>query len=89
MSFRTVISSYLGSHFTEKERNRWRNFFSSSGNAISSMLLKYQETEVQIQAFTDEDRDTLRICSFEWYQLPICTLQILKSGHYTFILVQL
>ena len=26
MPFGTVIFGYLGSHFTEKERNRWRNF---------------------------------------------------------------
>ena len=54
MPFGTVISQYLGSHFKEKERNRWRNFFSSSGNAIWSILLKYQEIEMRIQAFTDE-----------------------------------
>ena len=29
--------------------------FSSSGNAIWSILLKYQEIEMQIQAFTDEN----------------------------------
>ena len=55
MPFGTVISQYLGSHFTEKERNRWRKFFSSSENAIWSILLKYQEIDVQIQAFTDEN----------------------------------
>ena len=49
------ITEYLGSHFTEKERNRWRKFFSSSENAIWSILLKYQEIDVQIQAFTDEN----------------------------------
>ena len=30
-------------------------FFSSSGNAIWSILLKYQEIEMQIQVFTDEN----------------------------------
>ena len=30
-------------------------FFSSSGNAIWLILLKYQEIDVQIQTFTDED----------------------------------
>ena len=39
MPFGTVISQYLGSHFTEKERN----FFSSSEHAIWSILLKYQK----------------------------------------------
>ena len=29
--------------------------FSSSGNAICSILWKYQEIDVQIQTFTDED----------------------------------
>ena len=43
------------SHFTEKEQNRWSKFFSCSENAIWSILLKYQEIDVQIQAFTDEN----------------------------------
>ena len=55
MQFGIVISQYLGSHFAEKERNRWRKLFSSSENAIWSILLKYQEIDVQIQAFTDEN----------------------------------
>ena len=55
MPFGTVISQYLGSHFTENDQNRWRNSFSSSENAIWSILLKYQEIDVQIQAFTDEN----------------------------------
>ena len=29
--------------------------FSSSGNAIWSILVKYQEIDVQLQAFTDEN----------------------------------
>ena len=55
MPFGTVIFQYLGSHFTEKERNHWRKFFSSSENTIWLILLKYQDIDVQIQAFTDED----------------------------------
>ena len=43
------------SHFTEKERNRCRILFSSSENAICSILLKHQEIDVQIQAFAGED----------------------------------
>ena len=39
----------------EKERNRWRKFFSSSENVIWSILLKYQKIDVQIQTFTDEN----------------------------------
>ena len=31
------------------------NFFSSSENAIWSILLKYQEKDVRIQAFADEN----------------------------------
>ena len=38
--------------FFKKEQNHWRNFFSSTGNAICSSLLKYQEIYVQIQTFT-------------------------------------
>ena len=45
MPFGTVIFSYLGSHFTKKERNRRKNFFSSSVNAIWLTLLKYQEID--------------------------------------------
>ena len=45
----------LAVYFTEKERNRWRNFFSGSGNAICSILLKYQEIYVQIETVTDEN----------------------------------
>ena len=55
MPFSTVISSHLDGHFKEKERNRWRNFFSSSDNAIWSILLKYQEIDAQIHTFTDEN----------------------------------
>ena len=50
---RNLVS--FGIHFMEKEENRWGNFFSSSGNAICSILLKYQEIYVQIQTFTDEN----------------------------------
>ena len=52
--FGTVISQYLGRHSAEKERIVGGNF-SSSDNAIWSILLKYQEIDVQIQAFADEN----------------------------------
>ena len=52
--------------------------FSSSENAIWSILLKYQETDVQIQTFTDENSNILHSCFFERYYLPICRVQILK-----------
>ena len=67
MPFGTVISQYIGSHFTENEQNRWRNIFSSSENAIWSILLKYQEIDVQIQAFTEENWNILHSCFFERY----------------------
>ena len=38
-----------------KKRNRWRSFFSSSGNAICLILLKYQKIYVQIQTFSNKD----------------------------------
>ena len=44
----TANTFSLGSYFTEKERNSWRNFISSLGNAILSILLKYQEINVRI-----------------------------------------
>ena len=44
--------------FYGKERNRWRNFFSSSGNANCSILLKYKETHVQIQTLPTEIENT-------------------------------
>ena len=62
MPFSTVVSWYLRTHFTEKERNRWRKFFpacSSSENATWSVLLKYHEIDVQIQTFTDENWNIL------------------------------
>ena len=34
------------------------------GNAILSILLKYHETDVQIQAFADQDLNILHSCSF-------------------------
>ena len=45
---------YLCSYFPEKERN-----------AILLILLKYQEIDVQIQTFTDEDSNISHTCSFE------------------------
>ena len=41
--------------------------FSSSENAICSILLKYQEIDVQIQAFTDDTLNILHSCFFERY----------------------
>ena len=41
--------------FYDKGPNRRRKFFSSSGNAIWLILLKYQEIDVQIQTLTDEN----------------------------------
>ena len=38
-----------------KRAKSLEEFFSSSENAIWSTLLKYQEIDVQIQAFTDEN----------------------------------
>ena len=51
----------------QKEQNRWRKFFSSSENAIWSILLKYQEIDVQIQTFTDVNWNILHSCFFERY----------------------
>ena len=53
--------------FYQKQRNRRRKYFSSSENAIWSILLKYQEIDMQIQTFTDEDRNILDSCSFDRY----------------------
>ena len=55
MPFGTVISQYIGSHFTEKRVKSLEEMFSSYENAIWPILLKYQEINVQIQAFTDEN----------------------------------
>ena len=62
--------------------------FSSSENAILSILLKYREIDVQIQTFTDEIETTYIIaflngnnCRFEDYKYY-------KTGHCAFILVQ-
>ena len=41
--------------FTEKERESLEKFFSSSGNAICAILLKYQHMYVEIQTFTDKN----------------------------------
>ena len=41
--------------FHGKERNRCRTFFSESGIAVSSILLKYQEKDVQIHTFADQN----------------------------------
>ena len=39
----------------QKKAKSLEKFFSSSENAICSILLKYQEIDVQIQTFTDEN----------------------------------
>ena len=54
MPFDTVISQYLGS-LSQKNAKSLEEIFSSSENAIWSISLKYQEIDVQIQAFTDEN----------------------------------
>ena len=41
--------------FLEKNAKSFENTFSSSENAIWSILLKYQEIDMQIQTFTDEN----------------------------------
>ena len=41
--------------FYRKRAKSLEEIFSSSENAIWSILLKYQEIDVQIQAFTDEN----------------------------------
>ena len=41
--------------------------FSSSEKAIWSILLKYQEKDVQLQAFADENWNILHSCFFERY----------------------
>ena len=41
--------------FQGKKEKSLKRTFSSSGNAIWSILLKYQEIDVQIQTLTDED----------------------------------
>ena len=65
MPFGTVISFYLGSHFTRKELGEI--FFYSSGDAVLLILLKYQEMDVQIQTFTDKDWNTIQSYPFKWY----------------------
>ena len=39
----------------KKERNRWGNFFSSSGNPILMIFFKEQEINVYKQTFSDID----------------------------------
>ena len=41
--------------FYGKKQHRWRNFFSSSGNATLSILLNYQEIDAQIQTFANQN----------------------------------
>ena len=51
--------------FYEKRTKSLEKIFSNSRNAIWSILLKYQEIDVQIQIFTDEGRNILHNCSFD------------------------
>ena len=41
--------------FNGKRAKLLKNFFFSSGNAILSILLKYQEIDVQIQTLADQN----------------------------------
>ena len=54
MSLSTVIF-YTLAVILQKISEIVGEFFSSSGNEVLSILLKYQEIDVQIQTFTDED----------------------------------
>ena len=53
--------------FHRKRAKSLEEFFFSFENAIWSILLKYQEIDVQIQAFTDENWNILHSCFFERY----------------------
>ena len=69
MPFGKVISQYRTSAVILQKKSEivGGNFFSSSENATWSILLKYQEIDVQIQAFTDENWNILHSCFFEQY----------------------
>ena len=58
-------------------------------NAIWSILLKYQEIDVQIQTFTDQNWNILRTCFLNDTNCRLVHYKYWKSGHYTSILVQL
>ena len=51
----------------KKPAKSLKEIFSSSESAIWSILLKYQEIDVQIQAFPDENCNILQSWIFEWY----------------------
>ena len=56
MPFGTVVSQYgLRQSFYRKKSEIVEKIFPCSENAIWSILLKYQEIDVQIQASTDEN----------------------------------
>ena len=61
-----------------KRAKSLEKIFPSSEHAIWSILLKYQEIDVQIQTFTDENWNILHSNLFERYLLQICRPQILK-----------
>ena len=71
-----------------KRAKSLEKFFSSSGNAICSILLRYQEICVQIQTFTDEHWNNLHSCSFDGTNCQFVDYKYWKYGHYTFILDQ-
>ena len=60
-----LAQSFLDTSAVMSQKNGeigWRKFFSSSENAFWSILLKYQEIDVQIQTFTDENGNILHSC---------------------------
>ena len=62
-----------------KRAKSLEEIFSSYENAIWSILLKYQEIEMQIQAFTDENWNILHSCFLNDTNCRFtCRLQILK-----------
>ena len=72
----------------EKERNSWRKLFSSFGNAIWSILLKYQEIEVQTESLTKIETSYI-VAFLNGTNCRFVDYKYLKFGHCTFILVQL
>ena len=70
MLFGTFVSWYIHSHFTEKSEGVGENYFPALKMQFWSILLKYQEIDVQIQTFTDENWKILHSCFFERYYSP-------------------
>ena len=48
----------------KKRKKSLENLFSSFGNAILSIILKNQKTDVKIQTFSDKDRNIPHSCFF-------------------------